>query len=111
MLHGGERVNGTSGYASIDMPNTFSMSPDYVRKFVQNNQLNRFYRDVFGLLREKTDRLFKKHQELKQTGTVLKANAKNLSEKEELQSFKKKVSLILTSPHIWESLIMQNKIG
>ncbi len=65
---------------------------------MQNNQLNRFYRDVFGLLKEKTERLFKKHQGLKQTGTVLKANAKNLSEKEELQFFKKKVSLILTSP-------------
>ena len=26
ILHGGERMDGTSGYASIDMPNTFSMS-------------------------------------------------------------------------------------
>jgi len=98
ILHGGERANGTSGYASIDMPNTFSMSPDYVRKFVQNNQLNRFYRDVFGLLREKTDRLFKKHKGLKQSGTVIKADAKVLAELPELDNFKRKVSLILTSP-------------
>jgi len=98
VLHGGERVNGTSGYASIDMPNTFSMSPDYVRKFVQTNQLNRFYRDVFMLLREKTERLYKKHKGLKQSGNVFKANAKTLSKNDTLQPFKNKVSLILTSP-------------
>jgi len=98
ILHGGERANGTSGYASIDMPNTFSMSPEYVRRFVQTNQLNRLFRDVFNLLREKTDRLYKKHSGIKQTGVVVKANAKMLSEVEELKPFHKKVSLILTSP-------------
>lgn len=98
VLHGGERADGTSGYASIGMPNTFSMSPDYVRKFVQTNQLNRFYRDVFELLRAKTERLYKKHTGLKQSGIVLKADAKKLSEIEELKPFHKKVSLILTSP-------------
>lgn len=98
ILHGGERANGTSGYASIDMPNTFSMSPDYVRKFVQTNQLNRIFHDVFKLLREKTERLYKKHTGIKQSGVVLKANARNLSEVKELKAFHKKVSLILTSP-------------
>lgn len=98
ILHGGERANGTSGYASIDMPNTFSMSPDYVRKFVQTNNLNRIFRDVFMLLREKTERLYKKHSGLKQSGIVVKADAKKLIEVEELKPFQKKVSLILTSP-------------
>ncbi len=98
VLHGGERLNGTSGYASIDMPNTFSMSPDYVRKFVQKNQLNRFYRNVFDLLREKTIRLYKKHSGLKQTGDVVKANARTLSTVEVLQTYHRKVSLVLTSP-------------
>ena len=98
VLHGGERLNGTSCYASIDMPNTFSMSPDYVRRFVQTHQLNRFYRDVFSLLREKTEKLYKKHSGLKQTGIVIKANAKNLSEVEMLKPFHNKVNLILTSP-------------
>jgi DNA modification methylase len=98
ILHGGERMNGTSGYASIDMPNTFSMSPDYVRKFVQTNQLNRFYRDVFALLREKTEKLYKKHERIKQSGVVIRANAKQLSEIESLKQFHNKVSLVLTSP-------------
>jgi len=98
ILHGGERANGTSGYASIDMPNTFSMSPEYVRKFVQTNNLNRIFHDVFNLLREKTERLYKKHFGLKQSGIVVKADAKKLSEVEELNQFQKKVNLILTSP-------------
>ena len=98
ILHGGERLNGTSGYASIDMPNTFSMSPEYVRRFVQKNQLNRSYRDVFALLKEKTDRLYKKHKTLKQNGIVIKANARQLVKEEALASFHKKVSLVLTSP-------------
>jgi len=98
ILHGGERMDGTSGYASIDMPNTFSMSAEYVRRFVQTKQLNRFYRDVFVLLKEKTIRLYKKHNLLKKSGIVLKADIKKLSEIEKLSEFKNKVSLILTSP-------------
>jgi len=98
VLHGGERANGTSGYASIDMPNTFSMSPDYVRKFVQTKELNRTFHDVFKLLRDKTERLYKKHTAIKQSGIVVKANARTLSKVEELKPFHKKVSLILTSP-------------
>lgn len=98
ILHGGERADGTSGYASIDMPNTFSMSAEYVRRFVQTKQLNRFYRDVFLLLKEKTVRLYKKHNLLKQSGIVLKADVKKLSHKEELTGFKNQISLILTSP-------------
>lgn len=98
VLHGGERADGTSGYASIDMPNTFSMSAEYVRRFVQTKQLNRFYRDVFGLLREKTERLYKKHIKLGQTGVVVKCDVKQLSFNEELKPFHKKVSLIVSSP-------------
>jgi site-specific DNA-methyltransferase (adenine-specific) len=53
---------------------------------------------MFGLLREKTERLYKKHTGLKQSGIVVRANAKHLSEVEALKPFHKKVSLILTSP-------------
>jgi hypothetical protein len=98
ILHGGERANGTSGYASIDMPNTFSMSPDYVRRFVQTHQLNRIFHDVFGLLRQKSDRLYKKHVELKEKGVALKADVKTLSKNDALKKYHKKVNLIVTSP-------------
>lgn len=98
IMHGGERADGTSGYASIAMPNTFSMSPEYVRRFVQTKQLNRLFRDVFALLREKTERLYKKHTELAQDGLVAKADAKKLTQIEQLNPFHNKVNLILTSP-------------
>lgn len=77
---------------------TFSMSPDYVRKFVQTNNLNRIFHDMFNILREKTESLYKKHSGLKQSGVVVKADAKKLSEVDELKPFHKKVSLISTSP-------------
>lgn len=98
ILHGGERADGSSGYASIAMPNTFSMSPDYVRKFVQTNELNRVFRNVFDLLKDKTSRMFKKHNTLTTSGVVLKSDAKRLSEVEALKPFHKQVDLILTSP-------------
>ena len=98
ILHGSERSNGTSGYASIDMPNTFSMSSEYVRRFVQTKQLNRFYRDVFILLREKTEKLYKNHSKLGQSGLIVKGDVKHLSTLEALKPFHNKVNLILTSP-------------
>lgn len=98
ILHGGERADGTSGYASIDMPNTFSMSPEYVRRFVQTKQLNRVFHDVFDLLRQKTTRLFKKHTPQKRVANIYKADAKTLSTNSDLKKYKKKVNLILTSP-------------
>ncbi|MQY64584.1 MAG: hypothetical protein GH143_09860 [Calditrichaeota bacterium] len=40
ILHGKYRRSGTDSiYLSIDMPNTFSMSPDYIRKYVQDKGL------------------------------------------------------------------------
>lgn len=98
ILHGGERKDTTSAYASIDMPNTFSMSPEYVRRYVQTNQLNRFERNVFSLLREKTDRLYKKHSKLGGKGLIMKANVKLLSDYKGLEEFKNSANLILTSP-------------
>lgn len=98
ILHGGERKDTTSAYASIDMPNTFSMSPEYVRRYVQTNQLNRIERNIFNLLKEKTDRIYKKHTILGGKGLILKANVKSLSKYQELEKYKNTANLILTSP-------------
>lgn len=98
IMHGGERKDGTSGYASISMPNTFSMSPEYVRRFVQTQQLNREYRDVFQLVRDKIDRIFEKHQFPVGEGLVIKGDAKEIGEAKEFKKFHKKVDLLLTSP-------------
>jgi site-specific DNA-methyltransferase (adenine-specific) len=98
IMHGGERKDGTSGYLSISMPNTFSMSPEYVRRFVQTNELNRFYRNVFENLRDKTERVFKKHTSPKIEAFITECDAKELSYSTDLKKFQGKVDLLLTSP-------------
>ena len=98
ILHGGERKDGSSGYASISMPNTFSMSPEYVRKFVQQNELQRIFRNVFDLLIEKVERIFDKHISPNFEGKVFVEDVKSLSSNKRMNKYKGKVDLILTSP-------------
>tara|TARA_R110000744_G_scaffold121442_1_gene226086 strand:- start:2452 stop:3702 length:1251 start_codon:yes stop_codon:yes gene_type:complete len=98
IMHGGERKDGTSGYLSISMPNTFSMSPDYVRRFVQTKELNRVYRNVFENLREKVQRVFKKHKSPKIESFILECDAKKVTHSKSLKQYQGKVDLILTSP-------------
>jgi hypothetical protein len=42
-----------TSYLSIDMPNTFSMSPQYVKGFVKKHKLKQLPIDVFGKTRER----------------------------------------------------------
>ncbi len=98
VMHGAERKDGTSGYLSISMPNTFSMSPEYVRRFVQTKQLNREFRDVFQILREKTVRNFEKHNFPGVAGVVVECDAKRASKNLQLQPYLGQIDLILTSP-------------
>jgi site-specific DNA-methyltransferase (adenine-specific) len=58
IMHGSFRRDNTSQYLSISMPNTFSMSPEYVRKYIQANQLEPPKQDVFECLRDKFARLY-----------------------------------------------------
>lgn len=58
IMHGGWRRDGTSQYLSISMPNTFSMSPAYVEKFIREKGLQKLDQDVFDRLREKLARLY-----------------------------------------------------
>lgn len=98
IMHGSERKNGSSGYLSISMPNTFSMAPEYVRRFVQTKQLNREYRDVFQLLREKSERTFKNHAGTPVDAEVFECDAKIVSSKPEMAKYLNMVDLVLTSP-------------
>jgi len=58
ILHGGARRDGSSQYLSISMPNTFSMSPRYVRRYIHDNGLVPPEQDVFERLRDKLARLY-----------------------------------------------------
>lgn len=50
----------SEGYLSLKMPNTFSMSPNYIQGFVQTHGLKRPKRDTFILLRKKLNRCYQK---------------------------------------------------
>ena len=58
IMHGAWRRDETSQYLSISMPNTFSMAPTYVEKFIRENGLKKIDQDVFERLREKLARLY-----------------------------------------------------
>ena len=58
IMHGSHRRDGTSQYLSISMPNTFSMSPSYVKKYIMENQLVAPDQDVFECLRDKLARVY-----------------------------------------------------
>jgi site-specific DNA-methyltransferase (adenine-specific) len=58
ILHGAHRSDGSSMYLSISMPNTFSMAPAYVRKFISEKKLMKIDQNVFERLRDKLARLY-----------------------------------------------------
>lgn len=52
-------MHGSSeGYLSISMPNTFSMAPNYIKKYVEKHRLEKPTRDVFELLKKKIDNCY-----------------------------------------------------
>jgi len=60
ILHGKYRRSGTDSiYLSIDMPNTFSMSPEYIRKYVQEKGLRYLELNVFANTRRRIERLYR----------------------------------------------------
>ncbi len=85
ILHGG-----SEGYLSIQMPNTFSMSPGYVKKFIKDHELEKNKRDVFVLLHKKLDRCY---QKVPTKGKAYLMDARKLN-KIKTSS----VNLVLTSP-------------
>lgn len=85
ILHGG-----SMGYLSLQMPNTFSMSPDYIRKYVEKNGLTRPNRDAFSLLKRK---LYRCYQKVEKRGKVYASDARRLAKIKDGS-----VDLVVTSP-------------
>lgn len=59
IMHGKGRRSGGTAYLSVDMPNTFSMSPEYVRRFVAKHGLTAPPVDVFTKTRERAEWLLR----------------------------------------------------
>lgn len=104
LMHGKHRKDGSSIYCSIDMPNTFSMSPNYVRNFIKHHKLTKPKQNVFRLLENRINAILEqdnavlkdlsrykkgycfKNDATKSSGDIIKKYGKN------------SVQLIITSP-------------
>ena len=95
ILHGAHRRDGTSGYLSISMPNTFSMSPTYVKNFIRANDLKAPDQNVFERLRDKLARLYKDSIE-GPVGQTYKKDASSLMTSQAIKPGT--VNLVITSP-------------
>lgn len=85
ILHGN-----SDGYLSISMPNTFSMSPNYVQNYIKTHNLVKPQRNVFDLLEKKLVRCYDKPPV---RGRAYRSDARSLSK---IRS--NSVRLLMTSP-------------
>lgn len=95
IMHGAWRRDGTSQYLSISMPNTFSMAPSYVEKFIRENGLKKLDQDVFERLRDKFARLYL-DENPGSAGTTYNADAATLLSGDVVAP--DSVDLVVTSP-------------
>ncbi|MGY0003144.1 DNA methyltransferase [Micromonospora sp. I033] len=95
IMHGSFRRDGTSQYLSISMPNTFSMSPSYVEKFIREKGLVKPPQDVFERLREKLARIYLDAVDGPE-GQVFHEDAAQLMSSDSIRA--KSVDLVVTSP-------------
>ncbi len=104
LMHGKHRKDGTSIYCSIDMPNTFSMSPNYVRNFIKTHNLTKPKQNVFALLEQRiSDILHNQENDFKdlskyKEGFCFKSDALKSSNKVAKKYGENSVQLIITSP-------------
>ncbi|MDE1451890.1 hypothetical protein CHCC14820_1452 [Bacillus paralicheniformis] len=96
IMHGKFNKSGTS-YLSISMPNTFSMSPNYVKKFIEENGLIKPRVNVFDQLLNKVNRMFK-DQKPATSGYAYLENAKYFSQIDNEYITNKNVKMVFTSP-------------
>ncbi|MDG4657949.1 DNA methyltransferase [Ectobacillus antri] len=96
IMHGKFNKSGTS-YLSISMPNTFSMSPNYVKKFIETNGLTKPRVDVFDQIRGKVLKLYKNNRPATK-GYAYLDNAKNFSQISNEHIINKNIKMVFTSP-------------
>lgn len=80
-------------YMSIPMPNTFSMSPNYVKKYINNHNLKPPKHDAFDVIIHRLERIYKNKIEYVK-GKAYQKDIRNF-----VKALRgKKVDLIFTSP-------------
>lgn len=95
IMHGAQRRDGSSQFLSVSMPNTFSMSPAYVERYIRENGLRPPRQNVFSRLLEKLARLYLDAIE-GQTGRAHSVDATRMVDLGAIEPGT--VDLLLTSP-------------
>ena len=85
----------SSGFLSISMPNTFSMSPNYVRKYITKHSLKRPNRDVFKVIKKRCNR-FLSGGSLPGNGLAIHGDIRDLGESGKIKI--NTVKMIFSSP-------------
>lgn len=95
ILQGKERKDGTSAYLSVSMPNTISLSPNYVSNYVKKHNLEIKYRNCFSTLKQRIEQ--KWDELLENTDLNLRIEyANSLSDLSFIKD--ESVQLVFTSP-------------
>ena len=94
LMHGPMKKNGETIYFSLDMPNTISMAPNYVKNYAQKNGLTRPKVNIFSQLKS---RLNKKYDEILKSDFDAKFFIQD-SIKENFKIKNESVTLVVTSP-------------
>ena len=94
ILHGNFRGDGTTQYLSISMPNTFSLAPRYVKKYIRDKGLVAPDQDVFARLRDKLARQYLDSMDGPPGSAQNRDAVDFLSDK----ALKGRVDLLVTSP-------------
>ncbi len=85
----------SSGFLSIRMPNTFSMSPNYVKEYISKNNLKRPNRDVFDVIRHRCERVLK-NGKLPGHGFSIHGDARKIDELKQINH--NSIKMIFSSP-------------
>lgn len=80
----------SEGYLSLSMPNTFSMSPNYIKNYIAQHNLIKPKRNVFVLLKRKLERCYQRPE---QKGKSYRQDARRITRVKDSS-----VDLIITSP-------------
>lgn len=55
IMHGKTKVNGDSSYFSVSMPNGYSMSPNYAKKFIKEKKLELIETNIFEQIKNRIE--------------------------------------------------------
>lgn len=97
IMHGKQRKDGTSMYLSISMPNTFSMSPNYIKNYIQEHNLKPPCQDAFDCLHNRMKRLFNSSLDKYRQGKSYGRDAVQISYDKDIFN-ERSIDLIITSP-------------